>query len=117
MKYIKKLNIDFDNWGDIPMTINEQQIKELHPIFYKFLIKNKLMNIYLEMFDKCHKDRGNTFEEIMNSYKNLPLGLIISYTLSFKCVNKEHNLYYDISSLNDKFRLYYKIHQPVIIDP
>jgi len=29
------------------MPTNEKQIKELHPIFYKFL-----KDIYLEMFDK-----------------------------------------------------------------
>jgi hypothetical protein len=106
MKY-KKLNINFDNWVDIPISTNEQQIKDLHPIFYKFLIEKKLMSIYLNLFDKCHwKQKGNTFEEIMNSHKNLPLSLIISYTLEFKCV-KEHNLYYDISSLNDEFESYY----------
>jgi hypothetical protein len=44
MKYIKRLNIDFDNW-DILMDTNEQQIKDLHPIFYKFLIEKNLLGM------------------------------------------------------------------------
>jgi len=90
MKYIKKLNIDFDNWDNIPMPTNEQQIKELHPIFYQFLIEKNLMNIYLKMFDKCRwKNKGNTFEEIMNSYSNKQYfrNDVISCTLNYLCVN------------------------------
>jgi hypothetical protein len=116
MKYIKKLNIDFDNWVDIPMNINEQQIKKLHPIFYQFLIEKNLMNIYLEMFDKCHwKDKGNTFEEIFNYFHNYYHNYYdfyeffynsIYFTLNYKCI-KTNKLFNNISSLNDEFQLYY----------
>jgi len=107
MKYIKKLNIDFDQWDNIPISTNEQQIKDLHPIFYKFLIEKNLLGIYLEMFDKCRwKDRGDTFEEIMNNYKYLPLNLIISYTLNYKCI-RTNNLFNNISSLNNEFSYYF----------
>jgi len=109
MKYIKKLNIDFDNWNIIPININEQQIKKWHPIFYKFLIKNKLMNIYLKMFDKCRwKDRGDTFEEILYSHKNLPLSLIISYTLNFDCAKKIYNYIYLLDTEFQIFMRYNK---------
>jgi hypothetical protein len=113
MKYINKLNIDFDNWGDIPMNINEQQIKELHPIFYKFLKEKKLMNIYLEMFDKCRwKHKGNNFEEIIDHYKNIGntydlFNYIIDYTLDYHCV-RLNSLFNDISLLNNEFNSYYK---------
>jgi len=105
MKYIKKLNIDFDNWVDMPT--NEQQIKELHPIFYKFLKEKKLMNIYLEMFDKCRwKHKGNTFEEIMNSCKTKKIFTNpIDRTLNFKCV-KLNKLYPGINYLDNDFILY-----------
>jgi len=96
MKYI---NINFDNWVDISMSTNEQQIKELHPIFYQFLIEKKLMDIYLEMFDKCHwKYKGDTFEEIISYYrikKNFLLNPI-DYTLNYKCVNNYNIKYYNI---------------------
>jgi len=111
MKYIKKLNIDFNNWDNIPMSTNEKQIKELHPIFYQFLKEKNLMNFYLKMFDKCHlEDRGNTFKEIMNSYHNKQYfrNDVISCTLSYyKCVklNKFNNI---INSLDNDFYLYYK---------
>jgi hypothetical protein len=108
MKYIKKLNIDFNNWVDIPMSTNEQQIKELHPIFYQFLKEKKLMDIYLKMFDKCHwKQKGNTFEEIMSYYNNNNFFYnTIDYTLNYKCI-RANELYNNISSLNNEFYLYY----------
>ena len=113
MKYIKRLNIDFNNWDNIPMTTNEQQIKELHPIFYQFLIKNKLMNIYLEMFNKCHwEEKGDTFEEIMNNFKygnNNFLLKPIYYTLNYFCINKHNKHYYFLlKEINFKFKIYYK---------
>jgi len=66
---MKKLNIDFNNWIDIPISTNEQQIKELYPLFYDFLIKENLLKIYLKMFDKWKNDK-DTFKEIMNYYEN-----------------------------------------------
>jgi len=98
MKYINKLNIDFDNWGDIP-NINEQQIKKLHPEFYNFLIKRNLLGMYLEIFDKCYwKYKGDTFEEIMNYYNNNIHFFynITNYTLNYQCVYNYNIKYYNI---------------------
>jgi len=103
MKYIKKLNIDFNNWNNIPIDTNEQQIKELYPIFYQFLIEKNLLDIYLKMFDKCRwKHKGNTFGEIMNYYKrylNTFLLNPINSTLFYKCI-KIHNLDNNIININ-----------------
>jgi hypothetical protein len=107
MKYIKKLNIDFDQWNNIPIDTNEQQIKKLHPIFYKFLIEKNLLGMYLEMFDKCHwKDKGNTFKKIMNYYNNSFFYNPISFTLNYQCI-RTNNLFNNISSLNNEFLYYF----------
>jgi adenosine deaminase len=115
MKYIKELNIDFDNWDDIPMSINEQQIKELYPVFYQFLIKEKIMDIYLEMFNKCRwKKKGDTFKSFLLYYKEKDIGsnyvkypiYIFDYTLNFNCVkNYNINYYYIFLSLDTKFKV------------
>jgi hypothetical protein len=99
MKYIKKLNIDFDNWSDILMDTNEQQIKELHPVFYKFLKEKNLLGIYLEMFDKCRwKDNGDTFEKIMNNHKVKRIFLLNPFdrTLNYQCIYKKNVKYYEL---------------------
>jgi len=96
MKYLKKLNFDsLDN-------NNEQQIKELHPDFYQFLKKEKIMDFYLKIFDKCHwKERGNTFEEIMNNSKKMnnseKIFLLNPFdsTLNYQCVYKKNVEYYE----------------------
>jgi hypothetical protein len=62
------------------------------------------------MFDKCHwKDKGNTFEEIMNSYKVKRIFLLnsIDYTLNYKCIYKYYSKYYNIIlNLDSEFSEY-----------
>jgi hypothetical protein len=112
MKYIKRLNIDFDNWVDIPMSTNEQQIKELHPIFYQFLKEKNLLEMYLKLFNKCHwKDKGNTFEEVMNYYKSKRIFLLnpIDRTLNYQCVNIYNIKYFNIIvGLDSNFKQFLK---------
>jgi hypothetical protein len=107
----QKLNIDFDNWNDIPIITNEQQIKELHPEFYNFLKKEKSLDIYLKIFDRCHwKNKGDTFEKIMNYYKSInKLNNFLLYpfynTLNFDCIVKyDKYYYYFIKTLDFKFK-------------
>jgi vacuolar-type H+-ATPase catalytic subunit A/Vma1 len=91
MKYLKKLN--FDNWDNIS---NNEQIKKLHPDFYQFLKKEKIMDFYLKIFDKCHwKERGNTFEEIMKKSDKMFLLNPFDSTLNYQCVYKKNVEYYE----------------------
>jgi len=65
MKYIKELNIDFNNWDEVE-NYNEFYG---HKIFFNFLKKNNILDSYINNFYNIDNSRMIRYKENLNTIK------------------------------------------------
>jgi len=94
MKYIKKLNINFDDWDDI----NEKPFNG-HNKFYNFLIKNKILNKYIYNYNK-YKLNNNFLPDLNNFLNNSPQERFLTNSFLWRKTTEGHNFW---SKKDDKW--------------
>jgi len=93
MKYIKKLNINFNNWDEIDNVLNEFIG---HENFYNFLKDNNILDKYINYFNISYKwreindDDSRNLNEFLNNWA--PYYFIIKSFLWKK--TKEHHKFW-----------------------
>jgi len=93
MKYIKKLNIDFNNWEEIDDNRINNEFKD-NIDFYNFLLENNILNEFIIGFKDKELKSSMTWKEtnLIDYFKKIKDKKYIIYAFNFELYNQKYNI-------------------------